>query len=148
MCFFPQNMPNTKKKSAQTRRAMSRELMAIHRAQTQSISIAVLGSIHQGSHVFPENNIGRQCTCTALMSLVVAQQKSPVHWTADDLDSILYQGDSLYSATRGDNEYLLVTDLPTSVCYNNILLQKGDIPHSDLTLIVLMNLSYSGIKPV
>ena len=116
-------MPHSKKLSDKTKRDKNRTRMGLRRAlDEQQMAHAghsiVFGSMHQGSDIFDERNIGRQCTCTSLMSLIMSQSKAPIYWTQSDMDSILYSGDTLYTEHHGNNVYLLVTELPTTVEYD------------------------------
>ena len=112
-------MPRTKKLSDQAKLTKKRHAMALHRSRADPVHSIIFGSMHQGSDMFDERNIGRQCTCTSLMSLIMSQNKSPIHWTPSDLDAILFSGDKLYTENHGNQAYLMVTELPTTVEYAN-----------------------------
>ena len=77
--------------------------------------MSVTGTCHQVDLIF--QNIGRQCTCNSLASMVYHGIKSVTSWTSNDADAILYYGDSLYSRIfrNSSNEFPLVTSFP-QVC--------------------------------
>ena len=102
-------MPRTKKLSDQAKLTKKRHVMALHRSRADPVHSIIFGSMHQGSDMLDERNIGRQCTCTSLMSLIMSQNKSPIHWTPSDL----------YTENHGNQAYLMVTELPTTVEYAN-----------------------------
>ena len=58
------------------------------------------GTIHQGHDIFPESNVGLQCTAMAAAFIAHAHVQSPVGWTRETVDQILLKGDRLYSKIR------------------------------------------------
>ena len=106
-------MPATKRKSAEKRQ---REQKLGRQSQCNENEV-VQGHIHQGSEIFSVETAGRQCTCIALMSAVVAQVKDPSHWEKRDIDTILFDGDELYSKCKSEHDFLLISDLPKVVEY-------------------------------
>ncbi|XP_013383043.1 uncharacterized protein LOC106153597 isoform X2 [Lingula anatina] len=111
-------MPRKSKQGAKQSLAKKRESMRALRSSRYSIVSFVQGRIHQGSEIFLEGNAGSQCTCMALMALVYNEVKNVREWDSTDVESILYAGDDLYQRNRGEKTFLLVTELPTEVEYN------------------------------
>ena len=74
--------------------------------------MSVTDTCHQADLIF--ENIGRQCTCNSLASMVYHGIKSVISWTSN---AILKYGDSLYSIIfrNSSNESPLVTSFP-QVC--------------------------------
>ena len=77
--------------------------------------MSVTDTCHQADLIL--ENIGRQCTCNSLASMVYHGIKSVTLWTSNDADAILNYGDSLYSRIfrNSSNEFFLVTSFP-QVC--------------------------------
>ena len=100
------------KQSPEKRLALARE----RRQQTRGTAGSVVqGSFHQGTPLLPAWNRGSQCTCMSLMALITAQDTPPDQWTAAVLDSILFEGDTLYSSCRGTKTFVLINELPPTV---------------------------------
>ena len=95
--------------------------------------MSVTDTCHQADLIF--ENIGRQCTCSSLASMVYHGIKSVTSCTSNDADAILNYGDSLYSRIfrNSSNEFSLVTSFP-QVC--DIL---------ELRVQVLPGESYTGL---
>ena len=77
--------------------------------------MSVTDTCHQADLIF--ENIGRQCTCNSLASMVYYGINSVTSWTSNDADAILNYGDSIYSRIfrNSSNELSLVTSFP-QVC--------------------------------
>ena len=97
------------------RMADRRRLSGVQRVVTPSVTSCLQGTLHQEDDIFSDNNRGRQCTAISLTSLILAQEKSPVYWTPQDMDSIVVEGDSLYGQHKGTPDYLMPSDLPGSL---------------------------------
>lgn len=78
------------------------------------------------------NNSGKQCVANSLSAILFSKLKDTSLWTRQNLDSILVQGNELYSSlhqfTHIKHEYLLTTELPVEVemygsVFENILEQ-------------------------
>ena len=74
--------------------------------------MSVTDTCHQADLIF--ENIGRQCTCNSLASMVYHGINSVTSWTSNDADAILNYADSLYSRIyrHSSNEFSLVTSFP------------------------------------
>ena len=85
----------------------------------------VQGNFHQNNHhLFGEHSAGRQCTCNGLCALALNEIFPCCFWAADDLDTLLYAGDALYShITRAVDEpgYLLLSELPDEFRFQDSL---------------------------
>ena len=106
----------TKKRSEKTKRYLKKK--------SCNYRGAVLGSMHQGDSVLLPA-AGRQCVANVLTYFLFTKVKAPSTYTADDIDSILYQGSSLHNkiiAHRSiTNNFLLINELPTEVNVNRSL---------------------------
>ncbi|XP_014678447.1 PREDICTED: uncharacterized protein LOC106818239 [Priapulus caudatus] len=110
-------MGPTKKQSPEKRRALHRQLMQ----QTRTTAVStVQGSFHQGSPLLPSQNRGTQCTCMSLIALMTAQNTSLARWTTAHLDSILLEGDQLYSSCRRQRHFMMINELPQSVSHHGV----------------------------
>ena len=85
----------------------------------------VQGNFHQNNHhLFGEHSAGRQCTCNGLCALALNEIFPCCFWAADDLDTLLYAGNALYShITRAVDEpgYLLLSELPDEFRFQDSL---------------------------
>ena len=79
----------------------------------------VQSSYHQGQIEIFGNNSGKQCVSNSLCSMAYAMVKSQRDWGPFDLDTILHNGNELYSFIQAsstmNNEYLLVSELPDTL---------------------------------
>jgi hypothetical protein len=105
-------MVRIRKLSLQQRRDRNRQRMQ----QARNTSVRVIqGSFHQGDQVLSAWNRGSQCTCMCLMALLTAEDKTPNQWTSTELDTILQEGDKLYSTCRGQSRFVMIIELPKTV---------------------------------
>ncbi|CAC5370124.1 unnamed protein product [Mytilus coruscus] len=72
------------------------------------------GSFHQGDDRF-RNNSGKQCVANSLTAIAYSKLSLIENWNMTFLDKILIKGNILYTWIHGDNEELLVTELPKMV---------------------------------
>ncbi|XP_063411255.1 uncharacterized protein LOC134694188 [Mytilus trossulus] len=72
------------------------------------------GSFHQGDDRF-RNNSGKQCVANSLTAIAYSKLSLIDNWNMTFLDKILIEGNILYTWIHGDNEELLVTELPKMV---------------------------------
>ncbi|CAC5393370.1 unnamed protein product [Mytilus coruscus] len=72
------------------------------------------GSFHQGDDRF-RNNSGKQCVANSLTAIAYSKLSLIDNWNMTFLDKILIEGNDLYTWIHGDNEELLVTELPKMV---------------------------------
>ena len=72
----------------------------------------VVGSVHQGSHIFNWLGRGLQCGPNALCSLLKSTQKLPNTWTTSDIDEVLHRGNMLYTQIGKLGKLLLPSDIP------------------------------------
>jgi hypothetical protein len=89
--------------------------MRSQRVAQSTFATCVQASFHQASTILPAESRGSQCVCTALTALTFAQMKQPSCWAKPDLDSIIFNGDHLYRKIRGQKDFLLVNELPSTV---------------------------------
>ena len=68
----------------------------------------------------PRQKCRKQCTCTSLAFMMAANIQPPVNnWTSELLDDLVLQGTRIYdSIPNKTRAYLLVTDLPATVCFH------------------------------
>ena len=103
----------TKKRSAKSKRYLKKSGCGYDGA--------VLGSMHQGNSVLLPA-AGRQCVANVLSFFLFTKVKAPSTYTTDNIDSILYQGSSLYNQIIAHrliaNNFLLINELPTEVNVN------------------------------
>ncbi|CAC5413595.1 unnamed protein product [Mytilus coruscus] len=72
----------------------------------------VQGSFHQGNKRFGMNS-GKQCVANCLSALAHSKLKDLDNRMF--LDNVLIKGNNIYSNIHGDNDYLLVSDLPQMI---------------------------------
>ena len=72
----------------------------------------VVGSVHQGSHIFNGPSRGFQCVPNALCSLLKSTQKLPNTWTTSDIDEVLHRGNMLYTQIGKIGKLSLPSDIP------------------------------------
>nr|XP_021334689.1 uncharacterized protein LOC110440049 [Danio rerio]XP_021334690.1 uncharacterized protein LOC110440049 [Danio rerio] len=85
----------------------------------------IRGSFHQGDIYFGQN-MGKQCGANSLIAIVMSKMKSVLQWSSSDLDSVLLNGDELYSAMRNAGKindpgrgYIRVDELPDTHTMND-----------------------------
>lgn len=108
-------MSQRSKESARLRMRVAREVSAT----TSNVVNVVQGSFHQAGEQLSPENWGSQCTCMALQALLTLHVKSPALWTTADMNTILREGDQLYSMYRGDRQFMFINELPTTVEYSD-----------------------------
>ena len=79
----------------------------------------VIGSLHQGSHIFTGPGRGLQCVANTLCSLINSTQQPPDTWTTSDIDNILHTEDVLYTQI-GKLARLLPSDIPPYICVHSV----------------------------
>ncbi|CAG2192523.1 unnamed protein product [Mytilus edulis] len=91
------------------------------------------GSFHQGDDRF-RNNSGKQCVANSLTAIAYSKLSLIDNWNMTFLDKILIEGNILYTWIHGDNEELLVTELPKMVEIRDMIV-KCNRKESILALI-------------
>ncbi|XP_071152909.1 uncharacterized protein [Mytilus edulis] len=91
------------------------------------------GSFHQGDDRF-RNNSGKQCVANSLTAIAYSKLSLIDNWNMTFLDEILIEGNILYTWIHGDNEELLVTELPKMVEIRDMIV-KCNRKESILALI-------------
>ena len=75
----------------------------------------VIGSLHQGSHIFR----GLQCVANALCCLLKSTQQPPDTWTISDIDNILHTG-HVFCTQIGKLARLLTSDILPYICVHSV----------------------------
>jgi len=79
---------------------------------------------HQGSERFSVLTRGRQCVPNGLVFVVLATHKSLLHFTRNDLNFILTEGDVMYRNIQQNgnvqSDYLAFSDLPSNVSFGPV----------------------------
>ena len=81
---------------------------------TYQILKSIQGTFHQGNVIMFGMTAGRQCACTALLSICWSVVKQINIWKTSDLDCVLIEGDKIYKSLN-TNDYLNVEELPKLV---------------------------------
>ncbi|CAC5369384.1 unnamed protein product [Mytilus coruscus] len=80
------------------------------------------GSFHQGDDRF-RNNSGKQCVANSLTAIAYSKLSLIDNWNMTFLDKILIEGNDMYTWIHGNNEELLVTELPEMVEITDMLVK-------------------------
>ena len=89
------------------------------------------GSCHQGDVRFG-SNCGKQCVAMCLSAIMRSQTKCMKYWQMNEMENVLNTGNELYGflqrSSTVNNEYLLVSELPTelNVYENNFSMNYGE----------------------
>ena len=93
---------------------------------TNSLTV-IRGSFHQGSNIFPIENVGRQRSCNSIAAMCLLRTVP----TPQDIDNVLLEGNNLYTNTvqllkeQGNykHPYLTVDELLTHFRLGNIMVE-------------------------
>ncbi|CAC5392235.1 unnamed protein product [Mytilus coruscus] len=72
------------------------------------------GSFHQGDKRFGMN-AGKQCVSNCFTAVIYSKLKNVRDWKTSHINDILVQGNLLYNSFHGSKDFLLVSEMPTSI---------------------------------
>ena len=76
--------------------------------------IVVQGSFHQGDFRFGQNS-GKQCVANCLSAVAYSKLKDIDKWIESYLDSVLIEGNDIYTRIHGDHDLLMMEDVPNDI---------------------------------
>ncbi|CAC5392233.1 unnamed protein product [Mytilus coruscus] len=72
------------------------------------------GSFHQGDKRFGMN-AGKQCVSICFTAIIYSKLKNVRDWKTSHINDILVQGNLSYNSFHGSKDFLLVSEMPTSI---------------------------------